>query len=137
MRSANKYIVAALLFAASLAAYGQSSLSGKWHGTENNLPIVDLTIEKNAGQATGAVAFYVIKRNTDGSNAHVDGQAMGPMENLNYEPKKLSFDMHRSDGSLVSFRIELTDRDHARLFRTSDHDANAEGSGLPLVRVNP
>jgi hypothetical protein len=45
--------------------------------------------------------------------------------------------MHRSDGSLVSFRIELTDRDHARLFRTSDHDANAEGSGLPLVRVNP
>jgi hypothetical protein len=62
---------------------------------------------------------------------------MGPMENLNYEPKKLSFDMHRSDGSLVSFRIELTDRDHARLFRTSDHDANAEGSGLPLVRVNP
>jgi hypothetical protein len=62
---------------------------------------------------------------------------MGPMGNLNYEPKKLSFDMHRSDGSLVSFRIELTDRDHARLFRTSDHDANAEGSGLPLVRVNP
>jgi hypothetical protein len=34
MRSANKYIVAALLFAASLAAYGQSSLSGKWHGTD-------------------------------------------------------------------------------------------------------
>jgi hypothetical protein len=64
MRSANKYIVAASLLAASLAAYGQSSLSGKWHGTENNLPIVDLTIEKNASQATGAVVFYVIKRNT-------------------------------------------------------------------------
>jgi hypothetical protein len=137
MKSVNRYIIAAGLLTVSLAGYGQSSLSGKWHGTENNLPIVDLTIEKNAGQATGAVAFYVIKRNTDGSNAHVDGQAMGPMENLNYEPKKLSFDMHRSDGSLVSFRIELTDRDHARLFRTSDHDANAEGSGLPLVRVNP
>jgi hypothetical protein len=137
MRSANKYIVAAWLLSVSLAGYGQSSLSGKWHGTENNLPIVDLTIEKNAPQATGAAVFYLIKKNSDGSNAHVDGQAMGPMENLNYEPKKLSFDMHRSDGSLVSFRIELTDRDHARLFRTSDHDANAEGSGLPLVRVNP
>jgi hypothetical protein len=137
MRSANKYIVAASLLAASLAAYGQSSLSGKWHGTEKDLPIVDLTIEKNSSQATGAVVFYVIKRNPDGSDARVDGQALGPMENLNYEPKKLSFDMHRSDGSLVSFRIELTDRDHARLFRTSDHDANAEGLGLPLVRVNP
>jgi hypothetical protein len=59
------------------------------------------------------------------------------MENLNYAPKKLSFNMHRPDGSLVSFRIELTDPDHARLFRTSDHDVNAEGSGLPLLRVNP
>jgi hypothetical protein len=137
MRSANKYIVAAGLLSVSLAGYGQSALSGKWHGTENNLPIVDLTIEKHASQATGAAVFYLIKRNTDGSNAHVDGQAMGPMENLYYEPKKLSFNMHRPDGSLVSFRIELTDPDHARLFRTSDHDVPAEGIGLPLVRVNP
>ena len=137
MKSVNRYIIAAGLLTVSLAGYGQSSLSGKWHGTENNLPIVDLTIEKSVSETTGAAVFYIIKRNPDGSNAHVDGQALGPMENLNYEPKKLSFDMHRSDGSLVSFRIELTDRDHARLFRTSDHDANAEGSGLPLVRVKP
>ena len=137
MRSASKYLFATWLLSVSLAGYGQSSLSGKWHGTENNLPIVDLTIEKDAGQATGAAVFYLIKKNLDGSNAHVDGQAMGPMESLNYEPTKLSFVMHRSDGSLVSFRVELTDPDHARLFRTSDHDANAEGSGLPLVRVNP
>jgi hypothetical protein len=137
MRSANKYVVAAWLLSLSLAGYGQSSLSGKWHGTENNLPIVDLTIEKSAPQATGTAVFYLIKSNPDGSNAHVDGQARGPMENLNYAPKKLSFNMHRPDGSLVSFRIELTDPDHARLFRTSDHDVNAEGSGLPLLRVNP
>ena len=137
MRSANKYLVAVWLVSISLAAYGQSALSGRWHGTANNLPVVDLTIEKGVSQTTGAAVFYLIKRNPDGSNAHVDGHALGPMENLNYEPKKLSFDMHRSDGSLVSFRIELTDPDHARLFRTSDHDADAEGSGLPLVRVNP
>jgi hypothetical protein len=130
MRSASKYLVAAWLLSVSLAGYGQSSLSGKWRGTENNLPIVDLTIEKSVSETTGAAVFYIIKRNPDGSNAHVDGQAMGPME-------KLTFSMHRADGSLVSFRVELTDPDHARLFRTSDHDANAEGSGLPLVRVNP
>jgi hypothetical protein len=137
MKSASKYLFTVWLFSVSLAGYGQSSLSGKWRGTENNLPIVDLTIEKSVSEATGAAVFYIIKRNPDGSNAHVDGQAMGPMERLNYEPKKLSFVMHRSDGSLVSFRVELTDPDHARLFRTSDHDADAEGSGLPLVRVNP
>ena len=137
MASVKKYLVAACLLSVSLAGYGQSSLSGRWHGTENNLPIVDLTIEKNPGEATGAAVFYLIKKNLDGSNAHVDGQAMGPMENLNYDPKKLTFNMHRADGSLVSFRVELTDPDHARLFRTSDHNADAEGSGLPLVRVNP
>jgi hypothetical protein len=137
MRSANKYLVAVWLVSISLAAYGQSSLSGRWHATENNLPIVDLTIEKGVSQTTGAAVFYLIKRNPDGSNAHVDGQAMGPMENLNYDPQKLTFNMHRPDGSLVTFRVELTDPDHARLFRTSDHDADAEGSGLPLVRVKP
>jgi hypothetical protein len=137
MKSASKYLFTVWLFSVSLAGYGQSSLSGKWRGTENNLPIVDLTIEKSVSEATGAAVFYIIKRNPDGSNAHVDGQAMGPMENLNYDPKKLTFNMHRADGSLVSFRVELTDPDHARLFRTSDHDADAEGSGLPLVRVNP
>jgi len=137
MRSANKYLVAVWLLFMSLAAYGQGSLSGRWHGTENNLPIVDLTIEKGVSQTTGAAVFYLIKRNPDGSNAHVDGQAMGPMENLNYDPQKLTFNMHRPDGSLVTFRVELTDPDHARLFRTSDHNADAEGSGLPLVRVKP
>jgi hypothetical protein len=56
------------------------------------------------------------------------------MENLNYAPEKLSFDMHRKDGSLVSFRVELVDSGHAKLFRTTD---TPEGTGFPLVRVNP
>jgi hypothetical protein len=134
MKNLNKsVIVIACLLAASIAAYAQSSLAGKWHGTENDLPIVDLTIAENAGQASGNVVFYLIKRNPDESNAHVDGQAAGPMENLSYQPEKLTFDMHRTDGSLVSFRVELTDADHARLFRTSDNQPG--GSGLPLVRL--
>ncbi len=108
---------------------------GKWHGTDNNLPTVDLTIEQNAGQATGSAIFYLIKRNPGESNPYVDGQTAGPMENLKYEPEKLSFDMHRLDGSVVSFRVELADADHAKLFRTSDDAAG--GSGFPLVRVKP
>ncbi len=43
------------------------------------------------------------------------GQATGPMENMNYTPEKLTFDMHRKDGSLVSFRVELVDAGHGRL----------------------
>jgi hypothetical protein len=43
--------------------------------------------------------------------------------------------MHRKDGSLVSFRVELVDSAHAKLFRTSDHAP--EGTGFPLIRANP
>jgi hypothetical protein len=135
MKRLNQCILVASLLAGSIAAYGQSSLVGKWHGMENNLPTVDLDIEQNAGQATGSAIFYLIKRNYDGGTPYVFGQAPGPMENLNYAPEKLTFDMHRKDGSLVSFRVELVDAGHAKLFRTSDHEP--EGTGFPLVRVSP
>jgi hypothetical protein len=135
MKSFHLYILAAGLLASSAAGYGQSLLSGQWHGTENNLPVVDLTIEQNAGQTNGSAVFYLIKRNLDGSNAHVGGQASGPMENVDLSVNKLSFTMHRPDGSVVSFRVELTDADHARLFRLGDDTPG--GSGWPLVRVKP
>ena len=135
MKSLKKYLVVASLLAGSIAGYGQTSLVGEWHGTDNNLPTIDLNIKQNAGQATGSAVFYMIKRNSDGGTPYVGGQAIGPMENLKYAPEKLSFDMHRRDGSLVSFRVELVDSAHAKLFRTSD-DA-PEGTGFPLVRVNP
>jgi hypothetical protein len=135
MKPLTQCIVAASLLAGSIAAHGQASLVGRWHGTENNLPTIDLNIEQNAGQATGSAVFYMIKRNHDGDKPYVFAQATGPMENLNYTPEKLTFDMHRKDNSLVSFRVELVDSGHARLFRTSDHAP--EGTGFPLVRVSP
>jgi hypothetical protein len=134
MKRLNQCIIVASLLAGSIA-YGQTSLAGKWHGTDNNLPMIDLDIEQNAGQATGSAIFYMIKRNSDGGTPYVFGQASGPMENLNYAPEKLTFDMHRKDNSLVSFRVELVDSGHAKLFRTSDHAP--EGAGFPLVRVGP
>jgi hypothetical protein len=135
MKALNQCIIAAIFLAGSIAAYGQTSLVGEWHGVENNLPTVDLNIKQDGGQTTGSAVFYLIKRNSDGGKPYVGGQATGPMENLNYSPEKLSFDMHRRDGSLVSFRVELLDAAHAKLFRTSD-DSPA-GTGFPLVRVNP
>lgn len=133
MKALNKCIIAASLLAGSIAALGQTSLVGKWHGADNNLPTVDLNIEQNAGQASGSAIFYMIKRNNDDGKPYVFGQASGPMENLNYAPEKLTFDMHRKDGSLVTFRVELVDSAHAKLFRTSDNAP--EGTGFPLVRV--
>jgi hypothetical protein len=134
MKSLNQCIILASLLAASIAGYGQTSLVGKWHGTDNNLPNIDLDIEQNAGQAHGSAIFYMIKRDYDGGTPYVGGQASGPMENLNYAPEKLSFDMHRKDGSLITFRVELVDSGHANLFRGEDGPG---GPPFPLVRVSP
>jgi hypothetical protein len=135
VKALNQCILVASLLAGSIAGYGQTSLVGEWHGTDNNLPIIDLNIKQDAGQTTGSAVFYMIKRNDNGGNPYVGGQATGPMENLNYAPEKLSFDMHRRDGSLVSFRVELVDSGHAKLFRTSDN--GPQGTGFPLVRITP
>jgi hypothetical protein len=131
MKLLDQCILVASLLAGSIAGYAQTSLAGKWHGTENNLPTIDLNIEQNAGQAV----FYMIKRDNNSDKPYVFGQTTGAMENMNYTPEKLTFDMHRKDGSLVSFRVELVDAGHAKLFRTSEHDP--EGTGFPLVRVSP
>ena len=83
MKSLQHCIAATFLLAGSIAAYGQSSLAGKWSGTENNLPTVDLTIEQGSGEAV----FYLLKRNPGDSKAYVDAKADMPMKNLKYEEK--------------------------------------------------
>ena len=133
MRNLHQYSIVLLLVAGSVVAHAQSSLRGKWRGMEGNVPNVELTVEQNAGHATGSAVFYLLKKDHADSAPHVDGQAAVPMENLNYEPEKLSFDIHRRDGSVVSFRVELTDANHAKLFRTSDNDGPAQGFDLARV----
>jgi hypothetical protein len=131
MRNLYRYTVVLLLVAGSVVAHAQSSLRGKWRGMDGSVPNIELTVEQNAGQTTGIAVFYMLKKDSEESAPRVAGQVTGPMENLNYQPEKLSFAMHRRDGSVMSFRVELTDANHAKLFR--EHDA--EGSGFDLTRV--
>jgi hypothetical protein len=119
-----------------LAGHAQTTLTGKWHGASNNLPVVDLTVEQNGAKASGSVIFYLLKQNADGGKPYIDGHADVPMEDVKYEPQKMSFDVHRRDGSVVSFRLELVDINHARLLRLS-HDDGPGGSVFPVVRVTP
>ena len=133
MKNLHRYTLVLLLVTGSVVAHAQSSLRGKWRGMEGNVPNVELTVEQNAGHATGTAVFYMLRKDHDDSAPHVEGQAAGVMENLNYQPERLSFDMHRRDGSVVSFRVELTDANHAKLFRTSDDDGPAQGFNLDRV----
>jgi hypothetical protein len=117
------------LLAASAAGYAQTTLAGKWHGAEGNLPTIDLDVEHLAGHPAGNVVFYLLKSNSDGSNAHVDGHADGPKENLHNAPDQISFDVRHKDGTVVEFRVLLDDANHATLVRGED------GARFPLTRV--
>jgi hypothetical protein len=133
MRNLHRYTVVLLLAAVSIVAHAQSSLRGKWRGMDGNVPNIELTVEQNAGRATGSAVFYMLMKDRDDSAPRVEGRVTGPMENLNYQPEKLSFDMHRRDGSVMSFRVELIDANHAKLFRTSDDAAPAQGFDLARI----
>jgi hypothetical protein len=119
-------IVTTLVLVSLLAGSGQDALIGKWHGSNQNLPVVDLDIEQHSGTA----AFYLMKRNADGSNLHVEGPATSPMEDVNLTPDKLAFTVHRKDGTVVAFRVVLDDANHATLTRVSDNQS------FPLTRVS-
>jgi hypothetical protein len=123
------FIILASLIVGTAAAYGQNTLAGKWHGTQGNFPTVDLSIEQVGGHPAGTAVFYLLKSNSDGSNAHVDGQADCPMENLHYAPDQLSFEVRHKDGTVVTFRVLLADANHATLVR------NEDGATFPLTRV--
>ena|ERR1700761_9011396 len=133
MKQLQRYVTVLLLVAGSLVAHAQSSLEGKWRGMEGNVPNVDLSLQQKDGHATGSFVFYMLKKDDENSAPRVEGQAAGVMENVHYEPAKLTFDLHRRNGSVATFRLELIDTNHARLFRTSDTDEN--GQGVVLARV--
>ena len=116
------------LLAATAAGHAQTTLAGRWHGTQGSFPTVDLSIEEVAGRPAGTAVFYLLKSNTDGSNAHVDGQADCPMENLHYAPEQVSFDVRHKDGTVVGFRVLLDGAKHATLVRGED------GARFPLTR---
>ena len=117
------------------SATGSATLDGTWEGKMDGLPAVRLTVANSHGKTSGAVTFYLIKHAPDGSNPHVDGNSSIPIENAKVAGSILTFDVHRSDGSVASFRVELKANDTLRLFRTNDQPPSPEGEGLKLMRI--
>jgi hypothetical protein len=120
-------LIAIITGAAGLA---QSPLAGAWKATHNGLPVVDLTIRNDGGKLSGTAVFYLIVRNPDDAAAHVGGKMSAPMVNLQGDANTLTFDVHRKDGSVASFRVELRPNGDAKLFRTND-DAGVQSNGRP------
>jgi hypothetical protein len=120
---------------------GEAKLAGKtvvgvWKAEAQGLPYVTMTVTNEGGSLSGAVLFYLQRK--DGAG-HVTASAGVPEPLLHprFDGRTLAFDVsHRRahpPGSLqdppVHFRLALTDRDRATLMK-----ANVPASSVTLVR---
>ena len=100
-----------------------SAIIGQWKGTTEGLPAVTLVVEEDDGKLMGAVLFYLIRRNPGAAPSASPGFP-GPMIEPRFDGKTLSFKVsHRYahaprtlNDPPVSFRLELTGPDKAKLF---------------------
>ena len=114
-----------------------SPFVGVWDGKVNDLPAIEVKIEKGADHLTGRIAFYLQKQGKDGK-WQIEGYAFdAPMLELKVKGKTLTFETvhYKKHGSKerdpnVKFRMELTGTDEARLIRGEDRMAES----LMLVR---
>lgn len=112
-----------LSFATSCAApVDNSGLVGVWRGKLYSLPAVILTVENEHGKLSGAVLFYLIRRNP-GAPPTASPGVPEPMLNPSLEGKTLTFEVsHRHahpprtlNDPPVRFRLEITGPDSAKL----------------------
>ena len=108
--------------------------SGTWKAANSEVPIAELTVKQDGGVVTGTAVFYMILHAPDGIHARVGGKVEGAMENVKADARTLTFDLHRRDGSLMSFRLEYRGDGRIRLLRTSDNTLAEQGDGLELIR---
>jgi len=110
---------ACLLFAADK----NSAVNGVWRAQMDGLPALVITISDEGGDLTGAILFYLIRRD-DGQPPHSSPGIPEPLFNLRFDGKVLDFRVsHRSHGPPtandppVSFRLKITGPDEGLLVR--------------------
>ena len=114
-----------------------SAVVGVWRGELDNLPAATLNITDEAGPLQGAILFYLIRKD-EGRPATSSPGVPEPLFNPHFDGKSLTFQMsHRhahantaSDPPPVTFRLDMTGPDEAKLVRVS-----LDGPAyMPMVR---
>ena len=122
-------IVAVLAIATQLAGLARSPFTGTWQGKLNGLPAVTLTVQEADGRLTGAIVFYLQKRDTANAPWHIEGGAIEPLIDPHVDGRRLSFELRHAkedgggeDGPNVKMAVDLAGENTARL------------GDIPLVR---
>ena len=114
------------------ANIGVKSIVGIWRSQMEGLPAITLTVTDEGGSLTGAVLFYLHRRDPGQETTATPG-VPEPLFNPKFEGRTLTFQVsHRRahpPGSLedapVTFRVTLDDADHAVLMNESENDPKA------------
>jgi hypothetical protein len=114
------------------ANIGMKQIVGIWRSQMEGLPAITLTVTDEGGSLTGAVLFYLHRREP-GQQVTATPGVPEPLFNPKFEGRTLTFQVsHRRahpPGSLedapVTFRVTLDDADHAVLANESEYDPKA------------
>jgi hypothetical protein len=111
---------------------GVKQIVGIWRSQMEGLPAITLTLTDEGGSLTGAVLFYLHRRE-QGQPVTATPGVPEPLFNPRFDGKVLTFEVsHRRahpPGSLedapVTFRVTLDGADHAALMNESANDPKA------------
>lgn len=131
-------VVLLLLACACLAVADDKNapVTGVWRGEMDGLPAIVMTVSDEGGELTGAILFYLIRRD-EGQPARSSPGTPEPMFHLKFDGRVLSFQVshRRAHGARtandppVSFRLKITGPNAAELLRGQD-----ESNGLQMLR---
>jgi hypothetical protein len=115
-------LVLGVAIAFAQSAKNIAAIAGPWTGVMDGLPAVKLVVQENDHKVTGAVLFFLIRRDP-GTPPTASAGLPEPMLDPSFDGKVLSFKVnHRyahPPGTLndppVSFRLEITGPDKAKL----------------------
>ncbi len=117
------------------------AILGVWRAEANGLPFITLTISNEGGSLSGAILFYLHRREEGKPETATPG-IPEPVFNLSFDGQTLSFQVsHRrahpprtlSDPP-VTFHLTLKGRDSAGLSMGETQNDSEAGSGLAMTR---
>jgi hypothetical protein len=108
-----------------------AAVAGVWRGEMDGLPAIVMTVSDEGDELTGAVLFYLIRRD-EGQPARSSPGTPEPMFHLKFDGRVLNFQVshRRAHGARtendrpVSFRLKITGPNEGILVREQD-ESNA------------
>jgi hypothetical protein len=118
---------------ASVSIRDEAAVTGVWRGQFEGLPWATITLTDEGGGLSGAILFYLHRREPGGQVTSSTPSVPEPLLNPHFDGQTLIFGVsHRHahpPGSLtdppVHFQMDVTSKDHATLVNQDDRSRSA------------